>query len=539
MLGVSRRDPSVLGIGNRMEELRADVAVIGGGLGGCAAALAAAALGKSVVLTEETRWLGGQLTSEAVPPDEHPWIERFGATASYRHLRREIRRYYREHTPLVSRARTDPLLNPGNGWVSRLCIDPRVAVAVLDQLMCPYELSGRLTILREHRPIAASTVGDRIRAVTIASTSGALRRFVEAQYFIDATPWGDLLGIARVEHTSGPEARSETGEPHAAERPGPYDAQAVTVVFALDHLAEEDHRITKPEPYDRWRALHPPEWPGPLLGWTVPHPETHERLTRRLFDGDDGKSLWTFRRILDRTNFEDGFARSDVTLVNWPQNDYRFGPLLSGDNELRERSLRDARQLSLSLLYWLQTEAPHPDGGLGYPGLRLRSDVMGGTADGLAAAPYVRSSRRIRAELTVLEQHIAYPLRTDGAEPFADSVGVGCYRIDLHPTVSGCGYLDLGCWPFQIPLGALIPIRVENVLPGGKNLGVSHIANGAFRVHPIEWNVGESAAILAAFCIERRVPPRAVRHAPDLLDDFQALLRRRGVELSWPTVTPM
>ena len=64
-------------------ELRSDVAVIGAGVGGVAAALAALRRGLSVVLTEETDWIGGQLTSQAVPPDEHPWIEQFGCTAGY------------------------------------------------------------------------------------------------------------------------------------------------------------------------------------------------------------------------------------------------------------------------------------------------------------------------------------------------------------------------------------------------------------------------------------------------------------------------
>ena len=71
-----------------MDGTRTDVAIIGGGLGACAAALAAARLGRRVILTEETHWVGGQLTNQAVPPDEHPWIEEFGATASYRALRR-------------------------------------------------------------------------------------------------------------------------------------------------------------------------------------------------------------------------------------------------------------------------------------------------------------------------------------------------------------------------------------------------------------------------------------------------------------------
>lgn len=73
-----------------MREIYADVAVIGGGLGGCAAALAAAKRGKRVVLTEETYWIGGQLTSQAVPPDEHPWIEQFGCTRSYRQFRNGV-----------------------------------------------------------------------------------------------------------------------------------------------------------------------------------------------------------------------------------------------------------------------------------------------------------------------------------------------------------------------------------------------------------------------------------------------------------------
>jgi hypothetical protein len=85
----------------------------------------------------------------------------------------------------------------------------------------------------------------------------------------------------------------------------------------------------------------------------------------------------------------------------------------------------------------------------------------------------------------------------------------------------------------------MIPVRVENLLPGGKNLGVKQITNGAFRVHPVEWSVGEAAGSLAAFCLERKQSPRAVRNRRQLLEDFQALLVRQGVELSWPALEPM
>jgi hypothetical protein len=88
-------------------------------------------------------------------------------------------------------------------------------------------------------------------------------------------------------------------------------------------------------------------------------------------------------------------------------------------------------------------------------------------------------------------------------------------------------------------MGAMIPVRMENLLPGGKNLGVTHISNGAFRVHPVEWNVGEVAGLLAAFCLERDLMPKQVRNAPTLLEEFQSLLRNQGIELSWPSLTPL
>ena len=131
-----------------MKQLRAEVLVVGGGLGGVAAALAAARAGRSVILTEEFDWLGGQLTSQAVPPDEHTWIEQFGATASYRALRNGIRDYYRRYYPLTERSRAWVDLNPGAGWVSRLCHEPRVSLAVIEAMLAPYRGSGRLTVLQ-------------------------------------------------------------------------------------------------------------------------------------------------------------------------------------------------------------------------------------------------------------------------------------------------------------------------------------------------------------------------------------------------------
>ena len=165
------------------------------------------------------------------------------------------------------------------------------------------------------------------------------------------------------------------------------------------------------------------------------------------------------------------------------------------------------------------------DGGQGYPGLGLRPDIMG-TADGLAKGPYVREARRIKAETTILEQ--------DCGKAYADSVGVGSYPIDLHPTTTGDNYIDFPVEPFQIPLGALLPQRMENVIPVCKNIGSTHVTNGCYRLHPVEWGIGGAAGHLLAFAMAHRTSPRGVRSTPKLLADFQSHLQRAGVELAWP-----
>lgn len=89
--------------------------------------------------------------------------------------------------------------------------------------------------------------------------------------------------------------------------------------------------------------------------------------------------------------FVEGTYPGDISLVNWPQNDYMLGNLCEGSAEEAARHLERAKQLSLSLLYWLQTEAPRPDGGTGWKGMRLRPDVVG-TEDGLAKYPHPLTS---------------------------------------------------------------------------------------------------------------------------------------------------
>ncbi len=535
-------------------ELALDVAVIGGGVGGCAAALAAARSGARVLLSEETDWIGGQLTSQAVPPDEHPWIESFGCTRLYREYRNSVREYYRRNYPLTEAARSNSILNPGNGSVSKLTHEPKVSLAVLEDMLAPYASSGRLIILTRHKPIAADVSGDSIRSVMLKSLDTGREHAIHASYFLDATETGELLPLTKTEYVTGFESRKQTGELHAPEKAQPSNMQSITVCFAMDYLPGEDHTIDKPDEYAFWRDYVPqmqPPYSGKLLSMDMPEPAT---LKKRVIDFEPGvnvckngkPSFWRYRRVVDRANFAPGTFDSDISLVNWPQNDYWLGNVCEVSEQEAARNVKRAKQQSLSLLYWLQTEHPRPDGGLGWRGLRLRPDVTG-TEDGLAKYPYIRESRRILADFTVVEQHVGTDARMAAtgkargevsAEVFADSVGVGSYRIDLHPSTGGDNYIDISSLPFQIPLGALIPKRMENLIPACKNLGVTHITNGCYRLHPVEWNIGESAGYLAAFAVKNKLRPREVRNTAQHLAAFQNWIGSQGVEIAWPKITP-
>lgn len=526
-----------------MRERTTDILIIGGSLGGCAAALAALRLGKRVILTEETDWIGGQLTSQAVPPDENPWIdEEFAATASYHQLREKIRAYYRRNYPLKPHVAQAVHLNPGNGRVSRLCHEPRVALAALEELFAPYRANWQIDILLKHRPVAVDMDEDRVCAVTLHADEQGADITISAPYIIDATELGDLLALGDIEHVIGAESQEQTDELHALPGdPDPLDQQAVSWCFAIDYLPGEDHTIDKPADYDFWRTHQSDFWPGPQLSWVDVSPFSLEARTQTIFgeqstDSWQRYNRWLYRRIFYRDYYPAGRYDSDITLVNWPQIDYWLGPLIGVSDAERDKHLRGARQLSLSFLHWMQTEAPREDGGQGYAGLRLRPDLVS-TRDGLAKMVYIREARRIQAEFTILEQHVGVEQRGDllGAETFDDSVGIGSYRIDLHPSTGGRTYVDVASWPAQIPLGALIPVRVENLIPACKNIGTTHITNGCYRLHPIEWNIGEAAGALAAYCLEHDLVPRQVRNTKKYLRDFQRMLYvTLGMPLEWP-----
>ena len=509
-----------------------DIAIIGGGLGGVAAALAACEAGWNVVLSEETAWLGGQVTSQAVSAlDEHERIETVSGTRTYKAFRDAIRRHYHEQLHVPGYMPDGSPLNPGNGWVSRLCFEPRVGLQIILGMLEPHRKSGRLHILMRHHPVACEGDPAHLKAVQLISQRGEPVE-VRARFFLDATELGDLLPLAGLPYVTGAEAVEETAEPHASQDgPRPDRVQSFTFCFIVEYCPGENHTIRKPRGYERFKVEQP--YSLDLVGHTgQPVPFQFFRPTP-----ESPLPFWTYRRLIDRSLFDPPLGRHDIALINWASNDYRWGNIIDKPPHVKAHLLDEARRLSLGFLYWLQTEAPRDDGeGFGYPGLRLLPEAVG-TRSGLSMAPYFREARRIRGLRRVLEQDIS----ADGKvgidqAAFPDTCGIGWYPMDLHPCVGYERSWFIPTLPYQIPLGALIPVGCDNLLAACKNICTTHITNGAFRLHPVEWSIGEAAGSLAAWCIERHLYPSNVWENPEKLSVFQDYLRKRGVDLEWPDV---
>jgi hypothetical protein len=479
-------------------EVDCDVLIAGAGMGGVGAALAVARHNLTACVTEETDWVGGQATSGGVSAlDENKFIEISGGTRRYYEFRNKIRQAY------------GGVRNPGGCYVSALCFEPRIGVQVLEGML----QDPKIKVFPRTAVVSVDRSGDRISSALawqFEKRSGIRFRL---RYLLDATEMGDILPLAKIPYVVGSEPKSDTGEPHAAEKANPACVQSFTYPFAIERRDGENHRITKPADYEAivkrqqftLRMNYPVEF-----GWKG-------SFEYRMY-GDDPPvpnnmspgPFFSWRRLRSQP--------PEIGLMNWPRQDYAAESILDRTPADLARVLQDAKRTSFAFLYWIQDE-------LGHPEVKLRPDIMG-TADGLSKYPYVRESRRMLAKGRVIEQDIVEEYWPGPrARRFDDAIGTGFYMVDIHP----CGANERGRMmmpkPFQIPLATMLPRAPVNFLPAGKNIGVTHLTNGAFRLHPIEWMVGEAAGTVASLAL-------AKGSLPDTLA-IQSDLAHAGVPLVW------
>lgn len=508
-----------------MPDMTYDVVIIGGSLGGVAAAQSAGTQGANVCLLEATGWLGGQYTAQGVTkPDDNQYVETTGSTQTYRAFHHDVRAFYRNNYRLSAEGAAQPQFNPGGSYPG-FTMEPLAGHNVLNQLLTAMP---NVHVRLNTTVSGVQMNGNAIASITATDAGGTATQYL-ATYYLDATDLGDLLPLCGQQGTDwfiGAESQADTGEPNAPPEAHPEWIQPITMPFAIEHRpAGENNTIPEPAEYDQLKQEQNYSIDdGYISTMFVP-----------------GKDLWSYRSVIAAANFNDPAFPYDLTMVNMSGNDYQAATIPSGDPATDAAIIARARQASLGYLYWLQTECPRDNdpAQLGYPELKLRPDLFH-TPDGTSAQAYIRESRRIKAMKTVVQQDLN-PEEGVRATLFPDSCGIGEYGgMDVHACAgNGCPEEFSSVKPFQIPLSALIPVRLTNLLPACKNIGSTHMTNGVYRLHPSEWNIGEAAGALAAYCVKNSVPPASVPSTPALLKDFQHLLLAAGVPLFWWTdITP-
>jgi hypothetical protein len=500
-------------------DLTYDIVIIGGSCGGCAAALAASAGGSSVCLVEASSWVGGQYSAQGVTkPDETQYTPTVGSTATYRAFQHAVRAFYRNNHVLSASGASQPTFDSGGGYPGFSGEPLVIHQALLRQLQSLPNVHVRLGLT----VTAAGVSGDVIQNVTVVDGSGAATT-IAGKMFLDATDLGDLLPLANVEHVIGAEARSDTKEPNAPDVAHPEWIQPITVVVSLERRPEgEDHTIPQPANYDALKAQQ--------------HYTILDGYIKKMFV--QGVDMWGYRRYICSSNFNDPAFPCDLSMLNMGANDYQAATIPTGDPSRDAEIIAGARQAALGYVYWLQVEVSRDDGsGSGYPNLKPRSDQFG-TPDGTSAQPYIRESRRIKAQYTIVQQDLDQSSNPGSrAKNYHDSCGIGDYgALDIHG-LAGVGMQQtwIPIRPFEIPARSLVPQRVSNLLAACKNIGTTHITNGAYRLHPVEWNVGEAAGALANFALIKGAAPSAIVGDPTMLRQYQKVLLARGVPLFWWT----
>ena len=367
---------------------------------------------------------------------------------------------------------------------------------------------------------------------------------------IDSTDTAELIAWANIPHRLGAEGFDTTGELHAV-ADNPECTQAFTFPFVLK-IADDEGRSLK-----ELRKVQP--------GYSR---EEHRRdydLGR--FPMFEGNSVFNYRRIVSM-NRDDPFkaipAKGDMTVINWNRgNDWGImnPPLILTDKQIRDSgqqqnwlgglntsALKDGENHALLFAEWLMENYASAE----FP-LRLMSGVDSPmpTESGLSMYPYIREGRRIlgrsaygQSEFLMREQDIRNDM--EGGRNFnPTSIGLTHYAIDMH----GCRYRN---WepskapssapanedkvrPIIMPFESLIPQRIDNLLMGGKAIAVSHIVNGATRIHVGEWSAGSAAGATAAWIVLQDDPsltPQAILDR-GRIGDLQTLLRSQGLVLEW------
>ena len=234
--------------------------------------------------------------------------------------------------------------DPGNCWVTRLAFEPRIAVGVIEQMLpAGVQVFRRMKASLGNYARRSRPRGDRDgprRRPPRALPAAARHRRDRARRPAAAVRRGHVIGAETIAQTGEPQAQPVEAKPHCV--------QSFTYTFACERREGENRVIARPEKYGIfYKAVQPYSLRIEVHGGEI-YGETSGWLQYSLYEQMPGTKggLWTYRPPGGGTN---------LTMFNWPGNDYRDRSLLDCSPHDAAKALQDAKRVSLGFLYWLQT----------------------------------------------------------------------------------------------------------------------------------------------------------------------------------------
>jgi hypothetical protein len=441
--------------------LHYEIVIIGGGTSGTAAAIQAGRMGADVLLLQEQEWLGGMLTAAGV-----------SATDGNHKLPSGIWGEFRDS--LYARYGEAEALS--TGWVSNTQFEPHMGAEIFNNMLTSLPNVRRIVgfKLEDARMKDIENGKERLISITFSTVSGE-KKIIEADIFIEASEYGDLLEIAGIPYSHYMETREETGETSAPANEHPYVQDLTYVAILEDYSPLNAPKVSKPDSYD---------------------PAEFNCMCAELCS-DSSQNPVSCDKMLDY-----GRLPNNKFMINWPNfgNDH-YADLLEKEAVDREQILEEAKNTTLSWIYHLQVEG-------GYSHIGISKNEFP-TKDGLALIPYIRESRRVKGIDRLYEYDLRDPYALKERPLYMSSIAVGDYPLDHHRKKNPVPkQIDFPSIPsYSVPYGALIPENVNGLLVAEKSISVSNVANGTTRLQPVVLQLGQAAGAAAVLSIESGVPP--------------------------------
>lgn len=438
-----------------VEEKTVDVLVIGGSTSGTSAGISSARGGAKTLIVEPTPWLGGMFTAQGVGACDGNHELSSGIWDEFRN---QLRTHYGGEEALAT------------GWVSHTLFEPHVGDSIFKSMAAS---ENNLEVIYGYYFKEVIKENNTVKGAIFENDKKKQLK-VFAKITIDATDIGETLKNAGADYYLGMDSKTETGEENAPEKANNIVQDLTWVAILKDYGQGADKTIAKPDGYN----------PENFAGCC------NETVDRQAIDCDQ---MLTYGKL-----------PNNKYMINWPKkgNDVYLN-VTELSREEREKELEKAKNYTLQFVYYIQHE-------LGFKHLGLADDEFE-TPDLLAYMPYHREGRRVKGMAFLTYNHVADPYGQH-ENLYRTGISVGDYPVDHHhaqnPNAPDVGFPPVPS--FNIPLGSLIPEKIDGLIVSGKAISVSNLINGSTRLQPVVLLTGQAAGTLAALSVKENKQPREV-----------------------------